>query len=187
MRYLAAGLAATETLLNTSIVEVGCYRGVTTRFLARRSHRTVFAVDPFRGYGGSDDDLAIFQENICGLGNVIPLRKTSGEAARTWNEREASFVFIDAVHDYVNVAHDIAAWEANLSPGGILALHDTDDIRFAGTRYAVFEAQRTRRRFSVFAHTKNLTMLRKTSGNRETRSSEAPAHRAPNTAPDSTP
>jgi hypothetical protein len=35
-------------------------------------------------------------------------------------------VFINAVHDYVNTSFDIEAWLPKLVPGGILALHDTD-------------------------------------------------------------
>jgi predicted O-methyltransferase YrrM len=163
MQYLAAGLAATEQLEPTAIVEVGCYRGVTTQFLARRTKRTVFAIDPFFGYGGCDQDMSIFQIRIRNHPNVIPVRKTSGEAARSWNAGDASFIFIDAVHDYVNVAHDIEMWSAKLTAGGILALHDTDDQRFPGTRCAVFRAARSSGQFTVFGHTENLTMLRKNS------------------------
>jgi len=164
MRHLATGVAATESMKQSSLVEVGCYRGVTTRFLAQRTKRTLFAVDPFCGYGGCETDLAIFQKNTHALKNVIPIPITSGEAARSWNHGDVSFVFIDAVHDYVNVAHDIEAWQTRLSPGGILALHDTDDRRFAGTRYATYRALREPTLWTVFSHTPNLTLLRKDRG-----------------------
>ena len=63
MRHLAAGLASTEDMHRSAIVEVGCYRGVTTRFLAERSARRVFAVDPFLGYGGCEEDDRLQKED----------------------------------------------------------------------------------------------------------------------------
>src|SRR5262249_49239195 len=57
MRHLLLALARTEKRADTVVVEVGCFRGETTRCLARATRRTVVAVDPFRGYGGAEDDL----------------------------------------------------------------------------------------------------------------------------------
>jgi hypothetical protein len=45
-----------------------------------------------------------------------------------------------------------------LVPGGILALHDTDQEGFAGTRRAAFEAHGDGR-FELLAHPPNLTLL----------------------------
>lgn len=156
MQHLLHAVSATEHLTDTAIVEVGCYRGVTTQVLASATSRKVIAVDPYIGYGGSDDDYRHFQNNIAGLLNLTHERMSSGEAVRTWKHGSVSLVFIDAVHDYVNTAFDIEAWSSLMVKGGILAMHDTDQYCFAGTRKAVFEACY---KAEQLAHPSNLTLL----------------------------
>lgn len=156
MQHLLYALSATEHLIDTVIVEVGCYRGVTTQVIASATSRKVIAVDPYIGYGGSNEDYRQFQSNIAGLPNVIHEHVSSGKAARTWKHGPVSLVFIDAVHDYVNTAFDIEVWSSLTVKGGILAMHDTDHTGFAGTRKAVFEAGHQAQQV---AHPNNLTLI----------------------------
>ncbi|MEH2424108.1 MAG: class I SAM-dependent methyltransferase [Nostoc sp.] len=156
MQHLLAALSATEHLKDTVVVEVGSYRGVTTQVIAKATSRRVIAVDPYIGYGGWEEDYRFFSKNTDGLSNVTHERKTSGEAARTWNYNPVSLVFIDALHDYVNTAFDIETWSSLLIKGGILAMHDTDQECFAGTRKAVFEFKNLG---NQFAHPNNLTIF----------------------------
>jgi len=156
MGHLLRALAMTEPLAGTVIVEVGSFRGETTRCLAEATGRTLVAVDPYQGYGGAAEDLARFRGNVEGLGNVIHEQTTSGEAARNWTHGPASLVFIDAVHDYLNTSFDIDAWLPKLVPGSILALHDTDVRSFAGTRRAAFELMD---RLELLAHPDNLALF----------------------------
>jgi hypothetical protein len=158
MRHLRHALGRTEALTGTVVVEVGSFRGETTRCLARGTSRTVVAVDPYGGYGGAEAELAHFRRRVAGLENVVLERTTSGAAARAWRHGPASLLFIDAVHDYVNTAFDIEAWSPLLVPRGILALHDTDQESFAGTRRAAFEAH-AGDRFELLAHPSNLTLF----------------------------
>ena len=142
-----------------AIAEIGCYRGITTGFLAESApSRTIYAIDPFMGYGGEEPDYQIFLQNIARLENIHHLRMTSGEAFRQWEYGPLAFVFIDAVHDYANTSFDIEAWGSLLVPGGFLAAHDTDNPGFAGTRRAVFEAA-MQPQYKLFAHPSNLTIL----------------------------
>ncbi len=140
MGYLLQAVAATESLAGTVIVEVGCFRGVTTHCLAGATDRTVVAVNPYAGYGGAAADREAFRRRIGGLDNVIHEEKTSGDAASAWAHGPASLVFIDAIHDYVNTSFDIGVWAPKLARGGILALHDVDQADYAGTRRAAFES-----------------------------------------------
>jgi len=158
MGHLLRALAMTEHLASTVAVEVGCFRGETTRCLSASTSRTLFAVDPYQGYGGAEADFARFQAKTSGRQNVIHLPTTSGEAARNWNHPSAGFVFIDAVHDYVNTSFDAQAWLPKLVPGGILALHDTDQAMFAGTRRAAFELLG---HLELIAHPDNLAIFKK--------------------------
>lgn len=160
LQHLLYALSITEHLTNTVAVEVGCYRGVTTKYLAQATSHQIIAVDPFIGYGGSELDYQYFTQNTAGLSNVTHVQKTSGEAARTWAYPPASFVFIDALHDYVNTSFDIEAWLRVMPKGGIVAMHDTDQICFAGTRKAVFDVYKNIG-LELFAHVDNLTLLRK--------------------------
>jgi Methyltransferase domain len=158
MQHLLHALAMTERFAGTVVVEVGSYRGETTRSLAGATARTIVAVDPYSGYGGAEVEYEHFCRQASGLGNVVLERTTSGAAARQWRHGPVSFLFIDAVHDYVNTAFDIATWAPLLVPGGILALHDTDQEIFAGTRRAAFETH-GRDRFELLAHPSNLTLF----------------------------
>ncbi|MGD0497918.1 MAG: class I SAM-dependent methyltransferase [Bryobacteraceae bacterium] len=156
MEYLLQSLRSTEELGETVVVEIGSYRGETTRLFAMCTNRTVIAVDPFIGYGGSSSDLEIFRERTRGL-NVVHERKTSGQAVREWRRPSPGFVFIDAVHNYVNTAFDIAAWSALMKQGGALALHDTDNRSFAGTRRAAKELCGTA---ELMIHVEDLAVFR---------------------------
>jgi predicted O-methyltransferase YrrM len=156
---LVSGIASTEHLVEP-VVEVGSFRGVTTRLLASRTARKFIAVDPFRGYGGAAADLRLFEERISSLPNVIHLRESSGEAARRLRGDCFSFVFIDAVHDYVNTRFDSIAWGSLLRKDGLIAFHDTDNRAFAGTRRAVFELH-AGGQFELQNHVHDLVVLRK--------------------------
>jgi predicted O-methyltransferase YrrM len=158
MHALLSALQELDVPDDRVVVEVGAYRGVTTRTLASHTARRVVAVDPFAGYGGSDEDFARFQSRTRGLDNVEHIRATSGAAARSWSHGPVGLVFIDAVHDYVNAAFDANVWGERLSPGGFLAMHDVDTRAFAGARAAAFRAAR---RAEVWAHVDNLAILRK--------------------------
>lgn len=140
------------------IVEIGSYRGVTTRELATRTHRKIFAIDPFMGYGGAEADLELFQSRVADQPHVSHLRKTSGAAAREWAHGPISFVFIDAVHDYANTWFDALTWGSMVRPGGFIAFHDIDSRRYAGTHLA---AARFGRGHEVFRRVEGLVIFRK--------------------------
>ena len=67
-------------------------------------------------------------------------------------------MFIDAVHDYANTSFDLEVWSSLSIPGGLIALHDTDNPSFAGTRRAAWEGQKT---MDLYAHVNDLVILRK--------------------------
>lgn len=157
LAYLRHALAVAEGTTGTVAVEVGAYRGATTRCLASSTALRYVAVDPYVGYGGGEQDLAAFQARVAGLANVEHHRMTSGVAARSWRHGPVAFLFVDAVHDFVNTSFDLAAWSPLLAPGALVAMHDTDAYPYAGTRVAAWRFARGR---ELVAHIDNLVIVR---------------------------
>lgn len=159
MAVIEKHLGDVQRTLPGAIVEIGAFRGVTTRRMAELvPDRTVYAVDPFIGYGGSDVDHASFRARTGGVANIVHMRKTSGAGLADLAGTPISFVFIDAVHDWANVRFDGESWFRLLRRGGVMAFHDTDERAFAGTRRAVWELAR---RATLVAHVPGLVLLRK--------------------------
>jgi hypothetical protein len=142
------------------IIEVGVWKGRSTRVLADNTPGRVWAVDHWRGIPGSDQHAqlysevdtrgpdALFDEFCANLadhlaeGRVIPVRMSSLEAAAALlQEHGAVFdlVFIDADHSLKACAADIAAYGELVAPGGTLAGHDYSG-RWPGVRRAVDDA-----------------------------------------------
>ena len=55
---------------------------------------------------------------------VTPLRMTSVEASKTFEDKSIDFVFIDAGHTYEEVVEDIKHWLPKVKAGGFIAGHD---------------------------------------------------------------
>ncbi len=157
-KYLVLAVRETERLTGTVIVEVGSFRGIMTRLLARATTRTVAAVDPFMGYGGCAEDLGVFRRNTSDLANMVHVARTSGQALAEWEQGPVGMVFIDGVHDWANTRFDVRGWSRHVLDGGLIALHDTDTRHFAGTRKAVYDFSARR---ELFAHVEGLTILRR--------------------------
>jgi predicted O-methyltransferase YrrM len=160
-RYLLAAVEATERMDRTVIVEIGSFRGATTRLLALATKRQIVTVDPFIGYGGSMQDYEIFRQLTSSLSNVVHIHATSGQALQDWAVGPVSLLFIDSVHDWANTWFDLVGWSRQVTPGGLIALHDTDSKCFAGTRKAAFRFASSG---ELFAHTPDLTILRRSFG-----------------------
>lgn len=144
------------------IVEIGAYRGVTTVLLAQNSpHRQVIAVDPYEGYGGSETDYELFQQRMGSMPNIRHVRATSGNAFKELQSLSISFVFIDAVHDFVNSWFDFWTWSQLVVPGGLIAMHDVDD--FPGVNLSLRRILSKGNSFSLWAYCPNLAILRKNS------------------------
>ena len=72
--------------------------------------------------------LTVFKRNIKNAkvdDIVIPIVKTSEEAAKHWNGKPVEFLWIDGSHEYDMVKLDFDLWYPHLIEGGIIAFHDT--------------------------------------------------------------
>ena len=138
-------------------VEVGSWFGRSTAYLATEIANSgknirLYAVDTWKGaasdaagmahtvaqHGGSVKE--VFLANIKPVHDyVVPVEKTSSEAAATFENKSLDFVFIDADHFYESVVADIKAWLPKVKPGGVLAGHDYLNARGYGVIQAVNE------------------------------------------------
>ncbi|QIF03899.1 class I SAM-dependent methyltransferase [Roseimicrobium sp. ORNL1] len=125
LKTLLAAVAASNSI-DAPIVEIGSFRGVTTKALAAATQRTVVAVDPYLGEGGHEKDFALFREHTGGMTNVRHVRDVSDSAFTSWNGEPVSLVFIDAIHEYLHAWYDFAAWGSLVAPSGFVAFHDVD-------------------------------------------------------------
>lgn len=119
------------------VVEVGSWRGRSTRALADNTPGVVYAVDTWKGSvnGVCQQEIGKhapgwlkreFQKNMDGLlGNKVQVMEMDSlKAAERLSGQDLDLVFIDAEHTYESVRSDILAWYGLVRNGGILAGHD---------------------------------------------------------------
>jgi len=121
-----------------AIVEVGSYCGRSTVVLASvlQSLRTdkikVYAIDPHDGKVGAMDQgiqqftpsLNKFHRNVASAGLSALVEAIQSYSFNVHWDSPIGFLFIDGLHDYVNVARDFYHFEPWLVSGGYVAFHD---------------------------------------------------------------
>lgn len=151
MSLIELGWLAENAAKSSVIIEIGCYKGRSTRALADNCPGVVYAIDPWNGNFYKNDgtveytvDAKIYNEfrlNMNGhleSGRVIPVKKKLEDAIS--DIREADLIFIDADHRYESVLHDILLASQLLKRGGILSGHDYGQGSWPGVKKAVDKA-----------------------------------------------
>lgn len=146
-------LAVEQAPHNAHFVEVGSWRGRSTAYLAvniKNSGKNiqVDCVDTWRG--SVDEEVhqtdpavvadTLYDEFIANMGPVKdiikPVRMTSREAVKQYEDNSLDFILIDGSHEYEEVKHDIGEWLKKLKPGCYIA---GDDYAWPGVEQAVKE------------------------------------------------
>lgn len=129
------------------IVEVGSWKGRSTKALAASSPGVVYVIDHWQGSkdeldsshveavrNGSDWLYGVFSTNLAteiSTGKVVPIRSDSEKAVpileRALGGRKADMIFIDCDHSYEAVRRDILAYRPLLTDGGLLCGHDYEE------------------------------------------------------------
>jgi predicted O-methyltransferase YrrM len=138
--------ALTTTPAPHHVVEIGSYCGRSTVVLgsvaqAVDQQAMVYAVDPHEGtvsvaaglQQATTPTFSLFLANIVTAGLidvVVPVKTCSYEV--DW-EQPICLLFIDALHDYVDVACDFSHFERWLVPGALVAFHDYSE-QFPGVK-----------------------------------------------------
>jgi SAM-dependent methyltransferase len=127
-------------------VEIGCWKGRSLSYLAVETinadkNQRIYAVDHWNGSiehldpvsSSFNPELLIDQDWLYNLflkniepvkDYVTPIRESSLNASRLFEDNSLDFVFIDAAHDYQSVKNDILNWYPKVKKGGIIAGHD---------------------------------------------------------------
>jgi Rps23 Pro-64 3,4-dihydroxylase Tpa1-like proline 4-hydroxylase len=126
----------------TRIVEIGCWKGRSTKAIATHTPGIVYAVDHWQGSGDEEIEHEVSSKGPDGLhneflrnlrpeisaGRVIVVRAASADAVvevrKLLDGHQADMVFIDADHTYSSVRSDILNYRCLLRDGGLLAGHD---------------------------------------------------------------
>lgn len=106
--------------------EIGVLRGLMSECICL-SNPTVhlICVDPWStSYSRRANGYYQRTQNRLAKYDVEFKRITSAEAAPTVPDRSLDFVYIDALHDYDNVALDLRLWSQKVRVGGIVSGHD---------------------------------------------------------------
>jgi predicted O-methyltransferase YrrM len=141
LRWLSAQAAKRRT-----IIEVGSWKGRSTKALAASTLGIVYAVDHWRGTAterktshadavafGRERLMATFMANLRNemtAGRLIMVPYESVEAASRLKDLDvkADMIFIDADHDYESVKRDILLFRELLTPDGLLCGHDFNEL-----------------------------------------------------------
>lgn len=128
------------------IIEVGSFKGRSTRAFCDNCPGTVLAVDPWDGPYITHHNKVLFdqaeswpefQQNLAGVTNLKIFKGTFDDFALINKEKDFDLVFIDGDHRYETVIRDINYGLQILKSGGILSGHDYTHPDWPGVREAV--------------------------------------------------
>jgi len=127
-----------------SVVEVGSWKGRSTKALLESCKGTVFAVDHWKGsdtikdLAASQDVEAEFDKNVGHYQNLVKMKMPSLDAAKLVQDT-ADMVFIDGDHSYEGCKADIKAWLPKTRK--VMVIHDYyNNGSWPGVKKAVDEA-----------------------------------------------
>lgn len=119
-----------ELAAGRNVIEIGSFRGLSSFALALTA-KSLLCVDTFAAHdnGQTQMDHATtlddFKQATTRFTNVKFFVGTSADASSDFpGGMSFDMVFIDGMHDEVNVRLDRDLWWARLLPGGIMAFHD---------------------------------------------------------------
>jgi hypothetical protein len=122
-----------ESAVNAqNIVEIGCWKGQSTKALLDASKGTIHAVDHFmgsatdesRGFANVQDVYSQFMDNVGHYDNLKVYKMGSEEAVNKFDNGSLDMVWIDADHSHDGCSKDIDMWLPKIKKGGLICGHD---------------------------------------------------------------
>lgn len=136
---------------NSKCVEVGSWKGKSAAYTCEQIIKSkkkihLVCVDTWegsvehRGYPNLHRLYDIFIKNMKPFEKYYtPIRMTSMEAVKLYEDESIDFIFIDASHEYEDVKDDINNWFPKLKKGCIISGDDYGNPGFPGVQKAVDE------------------------------------------------
>lgn len=151
MSYSELEWLASTAKMSDIIVEVGCYRGRSTRAICDNTRALIFAVDPWEDIyfdkngksigilkkGSFEEFNSNLKEFICS--GQLEVMKCKSDDFPDLGNGFANFIFLDGDHRYEQVVKDIMLAEKVITRGGIIAGHDYTHSDWPGVKQAVDE------------------------------------------------
>jgi predicted O-methyltransferase YrrM len=120
---------AVEHFQSGTFVEIGCFKGGSTVYLASRIQMAkkdikLYAVDIWENMIAPGTPGSVFYDfwhHVMvhyGHQTVKPIQFDSSKTARLFDDNSVEFVFIDGDHSYEGVRKDILAWMPKIRRGG---------------------------------------------------------------------
>jgi predicted O-methyltransferase YrrM len=128
--------------LKSTFVEIGCFKGKSTAFLAVEAlnsgkNITIYAIDLWDLNRKIGCSVGEFAANLSPVRNLVyPIVGDSTKVCRLFAKGSVDFVFVDGNHSYPYAKADIRNWWRKLKVGGWMA---GDDLIHGGVRKAVEE------------------------------------------------
>lgn len=111
--------------------EVGVAEGYYAEDICKRIPNVkLYAIDAWTSYDGYEEYLDREEKCLAEAHrrldpyNVTFVRKMSMDAVKDFEDGSLDFVYIDAGHDYYNVAMDVCQWSKKVKIGGVVYGHD---------------------------------------------------------------
>ena len=142
LRWLYAQAVITEGFVKGDLLEVGCYKGLSTSALAQAGHVTV--IDTFKGSREHTpeevkDMRKIFEDNMLlarvNLNGLLVIEESSHTALKNL-KRKYRLILVDASHEYEDVVQDLKDCKELVSDDGIIVF---DDVNWPSVRLAAME------------------------------------------------
>lgn len=123
---------------NGKFVEVGVWKGKSLSYFIVENininkNITTYAVDTWEGSAEHTKESSVvnkilYEEFISNMSSVadkfVPMRMTSEQASKQFEDNSLDAVFIDAQHEYEPVKQDLELWYPKVKSNGIFCGHD---------------------------------------------------------------
>jgi len=125
------------------VAEIGVRRGWYSEWLLKNTEATVYSIDCWVDGPENTETHKTIHETVDRLypygGRSIIVKGFSQDVVLDFKDETFGLIYIDALHQYPAINHDIRAWWPKLISGGCMSGHDYNEHIWPGVFRAVNE------------------------------------------------